>query len=224
LKKMNVFLRLVRLFGGLGLFAFGICLTVQANVGLGPWDAFHQGISKNAGITFGQASIMVSVILVIINILLGEKIGWGTLADMACVGLFVDLILFNHILPPARTMIWGILMVCAGVLLMGFAVYLYVSSALGCGPRDGLMVGLAKKTNRSAGLVRSCMELIVLAVGYLLGGSVGIGTVIYALGIGFSIQLAFKICKSEIREIEHRFISEDIKWLKATIQKKYREN
>ena len=68
------------------------------------------------------------------------------------------------------------------------------------------------------------MELIVLAVGYLLGGSVGIGTVIYALGIGFSIQLAFKICKSEIREIEHRFISEDIKWLKATIQKKYREN
>jgi len=223
-KKTSIFLRFVRLLGGLVLSAFAVCLTIQANVGLGPWDVFQQGISKKAGITFGQASIMVSVVLVIINILLGEKIGWGTLIDMVSVGLFIDLILFSHILPSCRTMVSGILMICAGILLMGFAVYVCISSGLGCGPRDGLMVGLVKKTNRSTRLVRSCIEVTVLAVGYLLGGSVGIGTVIYALGVGFCIQLAFKICKSEIREIEHRFISEDIKWLKATIQKKYHTN
>jgi uncharacterized membrane protein YczE len=222
--KTKIVLRFIRLFGGLGLYAFAISLTINANLGLGPWDVFHQGVAKNMGITIGQASIMVSVILVILNIIFKEKIGWSTLADMLCIGLFLDLILLSNIVPICNTFISGIIMLGFGILLMGFAIYLCISASLGCGPRDALMVVLIKKTNISTRIVRSCIEVSVLIAGYLLGGFVGVGTVVIALGIGFSIQLAFKIFKLDIKEVKHRFISDDIKWLKEWFQEKKKES
>jgi len=205
--------RVMKLFLGLLLYATGIVMTINANLGLAPWDVFHQGLTNIFGITMGQASICVGIVLVIIDTLLGERIGWGTLSNMVVVGIFMDILMLNHLIPVFRSAVPSFIMMILGMFTIGVASYFYISTGLGSGPRDGLMVALTKKTTKSVRFIRNCIELCVLAIGYALGGSVGIGTVIMAASTGYFIQFAFKLFKYNLKDTKHRFIDEDIKYL-----------
>ncbi len=211
--------KVIRLFIGLFLYAVGIVLTINANLGLAPWDVFHQGMTHIIGITMGQASIAVGIILVIFNAVLGERLGWGTLCNMLFIGLFMDLIMLNHLIPICKGIIPGTIMMVLGMIVIGIASYFYIGAGLGSGPRDGLMIALTKKTSKSVRFVRNAIELSALIVGYLLGGYAGVGTLIMALTLGYIIQFAFKILKFDVSSIKHRFVDEDIKNLKAKLSK-----
>lgn len=209
----NALLRILRLFTGLFLYALGIVLTINANMGLAPWDVFHQGLSNVLGITFGQVSICVGLILVAADSLLGERLGWGTLCNMFFIGFFLDFLMLNHIIPAAKGTLAGLAMMALGMFVIGVASYFYIGAGLGSGPRDGLMVALTKKTGKSVRFIRNAIELCVLGIGYLLGGFVGFGTLFMALGVGYFVQLAFKLFKFDVKTVQHRFIDDDVKLL-----------
>lgn len=211
--------RVVRLFIGLFLYAVGIVLTINVNLGLSPWDVFHQGISQLTGITMGQASIAVGIFLVILDAVLGERLGWGTLCNMLFIGLFMDFLMLNHLIPIYEGVIASVSMMLLGMVIIGVASYFYIGAALGSGPRDGLMIALTKKTHKSVRFIRNSIELSALIVGYLLGGFVGIGTLIMALALGYIIQFTFKVLKFDVNSIKHRFIDEDILLLKEKLLK-----
>lgn len=198
-------------------------MTINANIGLAPWDVFHQGLSKTFGITIGQASIGIGIIIVIINSLFREKVGWGSLGNMLFIGVFVDLLMLNHIIPEFENLVLRVLMMFSGMFVIGVATYLYISVGLGAGPRDGLMVALTKRTGKSVRLVRNTIETVVVIIGYFLGGSVGVGTLVMALTIGVFVQLAFQLFKFDVKKVEHRFIDEDIKLLKKMLTQPKRD-
>jgi len=205
--------RVAKLFLGLFLYALGIVMTINANLGLAPWDVFHQGLAKNVGITMGLASIYVGIIITVLDSLLGERLGWGTLSNMIVIGTLIDVLMLNHLVPVFQSIVPRFIMMFLGMFVIGVASYFYISSGFGSGPRDGLMVALTKKTNKSVRFIRNCIEMSALVVGYALGGSVGIGTVIMALSCGYFVQLAFKLFKYDVKKTKHRFIDEDIKYL-----------
>ena len=216
-------LTIIRLFAGFFLYSAGIVMTINANIGLAPWDVFHQGLSKTFGITIGQASIGIGIIIVIINSLFREKVGWGSLGNMLFIGVFVDLLMLNHIIPEFENLVLRVLMMFSGMFVIGVATYLYIGVGLGAGPRDGLMVALTKRTGKSVRLVRNTIETAVVIVGYLLGGSVGAGTLVMALTIGVFVQLAFQLFKFDVKKVEHRFIDEDIKLFKKMLTQPKRD-
>jgi len=216
-------LTFVRLFIGLFLYAVGIVFTINANLGLSPWDTFHQGISKHTGITMGQASIIIGLIIVAIDWAAGEKVGIGTIFNMLFIGIFMDLLMLNHLIPSYDNIAARIIMMLLGMLIIGIACYFYIGAGLGSGPRDGLMVALAKKTNKPVKLIRSCIEAVPLIIGYLLGGSVGFGTVIMVVFGGYFIQFAFKMLKFDVRDVEHQFIDDYIKVIKEALSNKKEE-
>lgn len=218
-------MRIIKLFFGLFLYATGIVLTINANIGLSPWDVFHQGLSNTIGITMGQASIIGGFTIIIYNAFAGEKIGWGTVSNMIFIGIFVDILMLNRLIPTFHNIILQVIMMCLGMLVIGAATYFYISVGLGSGPRDGLMIALTKKTNRSVRFIRSCIEITVVVLGFLLGGSFGIGTLIMAFAMGPCVQFAFKLFKFNVKGVKHRFIDEDIKYIKDRfILKNNRDN
>lgn len=211
--------RFIKLSVGLFLYAVGIVLTINANLGLSPWDVFHQGITYFTGITMGQATIVVGIIIVMINAVLGERLGWGTLFNMLFIGLFMDLIMLNHLIPIFQEVISGVMMMFLGMFIIGLASYLYLGAGLGSGPRDGLMIALTKKTHKSVRFIKNSIEISALIVGYLLGGFVGLGTLIMAVALGYILQFVFKLFKFDVNSIQHRFIDEDVKILREKLCK-----
>jgi len=214
-----VFLRIARLFLGLFLYAVGIVMTINANLGLAPWDVFHQGLAKIFHVTMGQASIAVGIIIIVLNTFLAERLGWGTIGNMLFVGLFMDFLMFNNLIPTFQAFIPSLGMMLLGMFVIGMASYFYMGVGLGAGPRDGLMVALTKKTGKSVGLVRNAIEVSVLILGYILGGFVGIGTPIMAFTVGYFVQLAFKLFKFDVGAVRHRFIDDDIRYLRDLLSK-----
>lgn len=212
-------LRILRLFVGLFLYAVGIVMTINANLGLGPWDVFHQGLSKTIGMTMGQASITMGFIIVVVNYFMGEKLGWGTISNMLFIGMFMDVLMLNNLIPVFNHFLLQGLMMLGGMFVIGIASYYYIGAGLGSGPRDGLMVMLTKRTGKSVRFIRNCIEVTVLIAGYFLGGFVGAGTIIIALSIGYFVQFAFKLFKFNVKAVEHRFIEDDIRFLRDRIVK-----
>ncbi|HWR61881.1 MAG TPA: hypothetical protein VN580_09740 [Clostridia bacterium] len=210
----DIIKRIAKLFFGIFLYSVGIVMTVNANLGLAPWDVFHQGLANKAGITMGQASIIVGMAFVVLDSFLGERLGWGTIANMLFIGGFFDLLMFYQIIPVFQPLVLRFIMMLSGMFVIGIASYFYISSALGTGPRDGLMVALTKRTDRSVRFIRNCIELCALVIGFFLGGSVGMGTVVMAVTAGYFIQLAFRLFRYDVTGTKHRFIDEDIKYLK----------
>ena len=199
----NMISRLVNLLAGNILFALGIVLTLQANIGYAPWDVLHAGLSEKTGISFGLISIIAGLLLIIIVLLLGEKIGWGTVSNMALVGLFIDAILALKIIPLPAQLPFSILMLVGGLFIISLGSYFYIKSAFCAGPRDSLMVALARKTRLPIGLCRSFVELLALIGGWFLGGMVGIGTVISVIGIGFCVQITFGLLRFDPTKVKH---------------------
>lgn len=211
-------IRILRLFLGLFLYALGIVMTINANLGLGPWDVFHQGLSNRLGITMGQASISMGLLIVAVNYFAGEKLGWGTICNMLFIGMFMDMLMLNYLVPVFDNRILQVLMMFAGMFVIGTASFFYIGAGLGSGPRDGLMVMLTKRTGKSVRFIRNSIEMTVLVAGYFLGGFVGVGTVIIAFGIGYMVQLAFKVFRFDVKSVQHRYIEDDIRFLKEIVR------
>ena len=197
-------------------FMFCACSTVMAlksNLGLSPWDVFHQGLSNITGLTIGQVSIIVGVIVVLITVLLKLEIGIGTIANMILIGFFIDLINYLNIIPESTNLLTGILMLIASLFVMAIGSYLYIGCELGCGPRDGLMIAIVRITGKSVGVIRFCIELGALVIGWMLGGTVGIGTLITVAFLGYAIQSVFKIFKLKVNELRHKRIKGSLVFL-----------
>ncbi|OYO24309.1 hypothetical protein CGZ93_04190 [Enemella dayhoffiae] len=174
--------RLIQLYLGVALYGFSLALTVRANLGLSPWDVFHQGVAQRIGWRIGTVLIVTSLAVLLLWIPLRQRPGLGTISNAVLVGVAMNATL--DVLPPAQTWWWRAILLVAGVVLNGFATAAYIGARLGPGPRDGLMTGLVGRTGRSVRLIRTGIEVVVLAIGWLLGGTVGIGTLAYAFGIG----------------------------------------
>ena len=185
--------RLAVLFVGLFLFAAGVVALLESRLGLSPWDVLHQGIQRQTPLSFGEANIAVGVVVLLAAWLLGAKVGFGTVANAVLVGTFVQLLTslgsvsgLAHDPLAAR-----ILLIGAGLALMGIGSGLYIGAGLGAGPRDSLMVVGAARTRVRVGVVRTTLELAALAAGFAFGGTVGVGTLAFALGIGPAIESSF---------------------------------
>ena len=160
----DFYFRLLRLIWGIFLYALGIVITINAHIGYAPWDVFHMGISKTLGISFGTASIFVGVFIVIITVLLGEKIGLGTILNMLLIGIFIDILLSFNIIPISNNLFSGILTMILGLFVISLATYFYIGSAFGAGPRDSLMVSLTRKTGLPIGICRGIIEFIAILI------------------------------------------------------------
>lgn len=178
--------RLPQLAIGLALFGASDGLLVRAHLGLDPWDVFHEGLTKRLGVDFGAVTAVVGLLVLLAWIPLRQRPGVGTVANIALVALAVDAVLWT--VPQPASLAVRVPMLVGAVVLNGLATAIYVGARLGPGPRDGLMTGLSARTGWSIRLVRTGIEVTVLVVGWLLGGTVGVGTVLYALGIGPLIQ------------------------------------
>lgn len=201
---------IINLFVGFFLTALAVVIMVNSNVGLCTWDVLHQGINKTFGITMGQASIIVGIVVIMISVMLGENLGWGTIGSIFVPGFLIDIITDLNILPQATGLVSGIIMTFIGLIVMSIATVAYLKPAMGCGPRDGLMVALYKKTGKSIGFLRGVIETFAVVVGFFMGGTFGIGTIISAIAFGYILEIAFKIFKLD-PNVTHRMIFSSLK-------------
>lgn len=208
-------LRIARLLFGTFLYALGIVMTIRANIGLSPWDVFHQGVSLRLGITFGMSSILVSGILIAVSVFMKEHVGIGTLLNMALVGLFIDLIMMTGRIPEMRNFVFGLLMMAGGLFVIAFASYFYIGAGYGAGPRDSIMVILVRRTGRRVGVCRAAVEGAALLLGWLLGGHAGIGTVIAAFGAGLAIQSVFSLLRFNVQTVRQELLFTTLSNIKA---------
>lgn len=173
--------RLTQLYAGLVLYGISDSMLLLAGLGVDPWDVLHQGLSRRFGLAVGTWAVIVGVLVLLLWIPLRQRPGFGTLNNVVVVGLVIDVMLAT--VPPVHGYAARVVVMVAGVLLNGIATGAYIGAGLGPGPRDGLMTGLAAR-GHSIRVVRTSIEVTVLVSGWLLGGTVGLGTVVYALGIG----------------------------------------
>jgi len=207
----NAVKKIIRLMAGYFIYGLGITLTVNADLGLAPWGVFHQGMALQLGITMGVAIQIAGASILILDLLLNERIGWGTVGNVYFIGLFLDMIQASGIVPVYQGIFSRFVMMMVGMALISLATYLYLGAELGSGPRDGLMVALTKKLKLPVGVIRSAIELSALIAGYFMGGTVGWGTLIMSLGMGFFIQTIFSLFKLDVSQLVQHTIDQDIR-------------
>ncbi|MGW4872135.1 membrane protein YczE [Streptomyces chartreusis] len=183
--------RLSQLYIGLTLYGVSSAMLVEAGLGLEPWNVLHQGLAELTGLTIGVLSIIVGAAVLLLWIPLRQRPGLGTVSNVFVVGVAMDGAL--ALLPEAHSLAVRIPLLVAGILLNGAATGLYIAARFGPGPRDGLMTGLHRRTGRSIRLMRTAVEIAVVVTGFALGGTVGIGTLLYALSIGPLAQLFLRV-------------------------------
>ncbi|MGW7208646.1 membrane protein YczE [Streptomyces sp. NPDC054837] len=183
--------RLIQLYAGLALYGASSALLVEAGLGLEPWNVLHQGLAELTGLTIGVVSIFVGAAVLLLWIPLRQRPGLGTVSNVFVVGIAMDGTLAA--MPEAHTLAVRIPLLLAGILLNGVATGLYIAARFGPGPRDGLMTGLHQRTGRSIRLMRTAVEIAVVATGFALGGTIGVGTVLYAVSIGPLAQLFLRM-------------------------------
>ena len=210
----NYVRRLLWLALGMLVSAIGIVMTLQANIGLEPWSVLQQGMAQSFGITYGTASVIVGAAAIGVAILFGESFGFGTVINIVLCAVFIDALLWLGWVPQMSVTLSGILMLLAGLELLVLGTWMYMKSALGAGPRDALMVALARRTGRSVGLCRISVEILVILTGYFLGGQVGIGTVISALGLGSLFNLNFHLLGFRAAELHQENIAETLRFIR----------
>ncbi|MES4892838.1 hypothetical protein [Streptomyces sp. NPDC096012] len=183
--------RLIQLYAGLALYGASCALLVAAGLGLSPWDVLHQGLSQLTGLSIGAVSIAVGAAVLLLWLPLRQRPGLGTVSNVLVVGLAMDGTL--ALLPDVRSLAVRIPLLLAGIALNGAATGLYIATRFGPGPRDGLMTGLHRRTGRSIRLMRTAVEVVVVVTGFALGGTIGAGTVLYAVAIGPLAQLFLRV-------------------------------
>lgn len=205
---------------GLMLFGLGVHLVIRANIGAAPWDVLCIGLSNKLSILYGDTSIAISVMIIIADLLLGEKIGIGTILDAIIVGKTVDLLNWLNIVPLSSSLPVSLFMLLAGFFIEGFSQYLYMRSALSCGPRDAMQVGIGRRMPKiPIGVVNVIIQAIVLVIGYLLQGPIGIATLLAPLGIGLMQQLAFRAARFDPKAVQHQSLFSSIKVLTGSAKR-----
>lgn len=213
LKKLT--LRFIRLIFGLTLYSVGSYLTIQANIGLAPWEAFSIGVSETLKISYSSVMVGSSMLILIVDVLLREKIGFGTILNAVLVGIFTDILMGLEVIPKMQSFLPGVALLLLGQVVICLASFFYIGAAAGCGPRDSLMVALGKRIDKvPIGAVRGALEGCVLVVGWILGAKVGVGTIISVFGIGFILQFTFKLLRFDVKSIEHESCVDTIKSLR----------
>jgi uncharacterized membrane protein YczE len=195
-------LRVVGVAAGLFPFALGLVLTLLAGLGSGPWLVLSEGLTRHLPIRIGESTILVSLAVVLVALALGIRPSFGTLMNMTLVGVYADALLATGLLPDYRTAGWSppevaarLALTIGGIVLVGLGTALYLKGGLGAGPRDGLMLGLSARLRRPVAAVRTGIELTALVVGVLLGGTAGLGTLLWALGIGPAVGVWFRLLR-----------------------------
>ncbi len=213
--KKTILLEWLKIAAGLLVFSFGVHLTIYANIGLAPWDCLGMGIARHTPFNYGISMTIMSVTILFIDILLKERIGFGTIIDALLTGNFVQM--FNSLNPfPENQNVWfGIGIMVVGFVFMALGMWIYMSAQQCCGPRDSLLVGLGKRMPKiPIGIVEVMLWAVVLLAGYLLGGPVGIGTLISTFGAGLVMQLVYSLIRFEPRNLHHRDVFAVLKQLK----------
>ncbi|MFI0983135.1 YitT family protein [Streptomyces sp. NPDC021093] len=187
----QLFRRLGQLYVGLALYGVSSAVLVRAGLGLEPWGVLHQGVAERSGLAIGVVSIIVGAVVLLLWIPMRQRPGLGTVSNVVVIGLAMDATL--ALLPEVHSLGGRIALMLGGIALNGAAGGLYIAARFGPGPRDGLMTGLHRTTGRSIRLVRTGIEIAVVATGFALGGSVGVGTVLYALSIGPLTQFFLRV-------------------------------
>ena len=185
--------RLLMLFGGLFIFSLAMALSLQCNLGAASWTVLHDGISRQTPLSIGMATQLVGLLMLGVSWLAGIRPGFGTIANMLSVGFFLDLILWSGLIPEADAYPLRVAMLLAGIVVLGLASALYIKAGFGAGPRDSFMLALHRRTNLRVGKVRWMMEVGAVIVGILLGGAFGVGTIIFACLVGFSVDYFFTL-------------------------------
>ena len=207
---LNMLIAAVSLF----VNGFGIYLTIQANIGAAPWDVLSLGLSKSLGILYGNASIAISLTILLIDILLKEPIGIAMFIDAVVVGKAVDFFNWLHPVAPCRSLLTAVPVMLAGLVVLAYTQYTYMVASLGCGPRDTLLVGLARRLRRlPIGLVSVALLSTATLIGWLLGGPVGVGTLICAFGAGPIMQLAFRSVRFDATGTRHQRLRDSFRVL-----------
>lgn len=196
----NYMRRLFWLILGVAVSSIGIAMMLQANVGLEPWSVLQQGMSLRTGMTYGTASAIAGAAAILTAVLFGESFGFGTIINIAGCAVIIDAIQAAHLIPQMHGLVSGIAMLIGGLELL----------ALGSGPRDALMVALARKFGRSAGACRAVVDVLVTVIGFFLGGPVGVGTIISAVGLGPLINLNFAAVQFKPAEVHQENAAETI--------------
>lgn len=212
--KIKIFKQWIQIAAGLAVFAFGVHLTIFANIGLAPWDCLGMGIAGHTSMNYGITMTVMAVLILGIDLLLRERIGFGTIIDALLTGNFVQIYNDLNPLPKNSNVLTGLALMTAGFVFMALGMRIYMSAAQGCGPRDSLLVGLGKRMPKiPIGVVEIILWGAVLLAGWLLGGPVGIGTLYSTIGAGTVMQMVYSALKFEPRSIVHRDVFEVIKEL-----------
>ncbi|MDQ0989737.1 YitT family protein [Streptomyces sp. V3I7] len=190
-KRSHLARRLIQLYVGLVLYGASTALFVEAGLGLEPWGVLHQGLAKLTGLSMGLVLTIVGALVLLLWVPLRQRPGLGTVSNVLVIGFAMDMCL--TVLPDVHTLAVRIPVLVAGIVLNGMATGLYIAASFGPGPRDGLMTGLHQRTGRSIRLIRTVLEATVVATGFALGGTVGVGTVLYALCIGPLAQFFLRV-------------------------------
>ena len=198
-----------------GLFCcgIGIYFTLQANIGVSPWDVFHQGISSHTGMLYGNVSVLTALLILVVDIFMKEPIGIGMFLDAFIVGKAVDFCAWLGFLPQQTSLPMGILCMMAGLTITACGMRIYMGCALGCGPRDTLMVALCKRTGLPVGPVTMMIYAVVTAIGWFLGGQVGIGTVLSVLYVGPALQTICRLTGFDAAKVTHQNLLETLRIL-----------
>lgn len=204
---------------GLILFAFGFYMQLAANIGLSPWTALNQGLSNHLPITFGQASILVSVLIIVSDLLMTEAIGLGTILDALLVGWACDWFIALEPIPYQEDFLPGLLILFVGTVITCVGQWIYMMAALSCGPRDAFLVALGKRLPRlSIGTVNILLCLAVSIIAFFLGGQLGLGTILTLFGTGVIMDIVYKIVKFEPRNVEHESLLGTLSALKQALK------
>lgn len=193
IKKLKLYsARYIIFFIALFIMAFGIVLTVISELGVAPWTVFHTGVALRTGINLGRVSQITGLFIIVFSLFLGIKPTVGTVLNMYFIGFFIDLIMINKWIPVPHNLLLRWFYLVIGIIVFGIGTGIYLNTRLGSGPRDSLMLGLASLTSWSISRIRTFLEITVLILGYLLGGQLGIGTLVYALMVGHVVQWSMK--------------------------------
>ena len=207
MSRIRIFQQWLRIVLGLLVFSFGVHLTIFANIGLAPWDCLGMGSARHTPLNYGMSMTVMALLILGIDLLLKEKIGYGTVIDALLTGNFVQM--FNDLNPfeENRSMFLGVVLMLAGFVFMALGMYIYMRAEQCCGPRDSLLVGLGKRLPRlPIGIVEVLLWAAVLLAGWLLGGPVGIGTLLSTFGAGLVMQLVYSLLRFEPRSLRHQDI------------------
>ena len=199
---------------GLFVFAVGVYLTIQANIGVAPWDVLNQGLAKRTGILYGNVMIMVSLTVILLDVLMKEPIGMGMLLDTLVVGKTVDLMNYLNLVKPRQTLWGGVLLLIAGIFLLAVGMRIYMALGLGCGPRDTFLVALCKRFPKlSIGALNVIMWATVTVIGWFLGGQVGLGTIVSVAAMGPVLNTLCKLTRFNAADVVHQNLLKTLKIL-----------